>query len=164
MISDDFLDGTIANLKVIGMVPQNGRLCVRKGNICLDKDGQFQSMRRWMRGDSRDLTLMHIRNTINNAARILGHLGTSSNSIASGTVRRIVAEMQQCEIGLQNLRTTYASDSLMFANINVLIERLNIHRNTWCPPVVTQHIIARSDVPTVNVVEQKDGETNSEDV
>ena len=126
-MSEDFVDATIANLKVIGMVPKNGRLCVRKGQICLDHTDSMQGLRRWMRGDSRDLAIMHVRNTINNAVRIISHLTVSSSAAAiplSWTVQRILGEMQSCEIGLQNLRTTYADDSLMVANINVLIERI----------------------------------------
>ena len=71
MASDEFVDSTIANLKVIGMVPRNGRLCVRKGQLCIDATDQLQPLRRWVRGDSRDLTLLHVRNTVQNACRIL---------------------------------------------------------------------------------------------
>ena len=152
MASDEFVDATIANLKVIGMVPQNGRLCVRKGQLCLEATDNTQSVRRWVRGDSRDLSLMHVRNTISNATRIMqllcsttpstsSHVPPSStqgehvdpatsNLIIVGstkkkwTVRRIAEELAQCEVGLQNLMTTYMTDSIMVANIGVIIERI----------------------------------------
>jgi hypothetical protein len=92
MLSEDFVDSTIANLKIIGMVPRNGRLCVRKGQLCLETSDQLQAVRRWARGDS------------------------------------LFAELGQCEIGLQNLRTTYASDSMMVANVGVLQERIASYR------------------------------------
>lgn len=128
-ISDDFVDSTIANLKVIGMVPRNGRLCVRKGQLCLETPDHMQSVRRWARGDSRDLCLMHVRNTMYNAQRIIQHLSTGVSSDRSNWVlQQIVAELGQCEVGLQNLRTTYATDSMMVANVGVLIERISSYR------------------------------------
>ena len=125
MISDDFVDITIANLKVIGMVPQNGRLCVRKGQLCLDADDRLQAVRRWVRGDSRESVLLHIRNTVGNAVRIVSQTSqVDPPPLARWTMDRIIAEMQQCEAGLRNLCATYSSDSLTVANINVLIERI----------------------------------------
>jgi len=36
--------------------------------------------------------------------------------------------MERCRVGLQNLKTTYADDSTMVANLDVLIERQAAHR------------------------------------
>ena len=121
--SEDFIDSTVANLKVIGMVPQNGRLRVCKGQLCLENTDNVQGMRRWLRGDSRDLTLVHVRNAINNAKRVV--------LLSSGcvwTLRRIATELEQCEVGLQNLRATYMADSAMMANLGVVIERIVSYR------------------------------------
>ena len=41
---------------------------------------------------------------------------------------RLVAEMEQCDVGLQNLKTTYATDSAMVANLDVLSDRLRAHK------------------------------------
>lgn len=149
MLSDDFVDSTIANLKVIGMVPRNGRLCVRKGQLCLESEDQLQPMRRWARGDSRDLTMMHVWNTIHSAQRIIQHLvenqvqpahlvagrgsdvvpiRNNDNDPTQWVLNQILTELGQCEIGLQNLRTTYATDSMMVASVGVLIERIASYR------------------------------------
>ena len=121
--SEDFIDTTVANLKVIGMVPQNGRLRVRKGQLCLENTDNAQGMRRWLRGDSRELTLLHVRNAINNAKRVV--------LLSSGciwTICRIATELEQCEVGLQNLRATYMADSVMMASLGVVIERIVSYR------------------------------------
>jgi hypothetical protein len=121
--SEDFIDSTVANLKVIGMVPQNGRLRVCKGQLCLESTDNVQGVRRWLRGDSRDLTLVHVRNAINNAKRVV--------MLSSGciwTLCRIATELEQCEVGLQNLRATYMADSAMMANLGVVIERIVSYR------------------------------------
>ncbi len=73
-IAEMFVDQTTANLKIIGMLPKNSKLCVRHGQLSIDRDDHLQPLRRWMSRDSRDVTLMHIRNTLTNALRILNSL------------------------------------------------------------------------------------------
>ena len=148
MATEEFIDATIATMKIIGMVPKNGKLCVRKGQLCLDTV-QGQAVRRWMNGDSRDCTLMHAKNTITNAVKINRCIMTqlnnnnnnnsnnsSKNNIKEGerdrdawTLRRMLAELEACECGLQNLKTTYACDSMIIANLDVIIERQKAHQS-----------------------------------
>jgi hypothetical protein len=124
--TDDFVDATIANLKIIGMVPKNGKLCIRKGQLCIDSP-RMQGVRRWMYGDSRDMTLAHTKNTINSSIKIarsimLNYKPSHNNGI--WTLDRIFEEMDSCQIGLQNLKTTtYAGDSMMVANLDIIMER-----------------------------------------
>jgi len=145
MAAEEFVDSTIASLKIIGMVPKSGKLCVRKGQLSLDTPDKVQAMRRWANGDSRDLTLMHARNTIASAVKISKSLmaaASSSSSSSSGTgvnvnapelsiwtLERLATEMEQCEVGLQNLKTTYSSDSMMVANLDVISDRLRAHKD-----------------------------------
>lgn len=129
MATEEFVDTTIATMKIIGMVPKNGKLCIRKGNLCLDVSDQVQFARRWAQGDSRDCTLMHIRNTFNSAFKISSFLINmpTTSYMTYWTLDRLATEMAQCEIGLQNLKTTYSIDSMMVANVEVLLERLIAH-------------------------------------
>ena len=145
--AEEFVDGTIAALKVIGMVPKSGKLCVRKGQLSLDDDDNAQPFRRWFRGDSRDVTIMHARNTINSAVKISRSIVSTSPAATNGsgdkdkqgshptselarwTLERLAAEMEQSEVGLQNLKTTYANDSSMVANLDVLTDRLRAHKD-----------------------------------
>ena len=130
---EEFIDTTIAALKIIGMVPKSGKLCVRKGQLSLDVPDHAQGVRRWVQGDSRDVTLMHARNTINSAVKISKALianrcVSEGAELARWTLTRLVSEMEQCDVGLQNLKTTYATDSAMVANLDVLSDRLRAHR------------------------------------
>ena len=74
---------------------------------------------------------MHSRNTINSAVKISKALIASyhSTELAAWTLERLVNEMEQCEAGLQNLKTTYACDSMMVANLDVLSDRLRAHKS-----------------------------------
>lgn len=131
MATEEFVDTTIATMKIIGMVPKNGKLCIRKGHLCLDTPDQVQFVRRWVQGDSRDCTLMHVKNTINSAFKISRFLINmpvpTSSYMTYWTLDRLLTEMGQCEIGLQNLKTTYSIDSMMVANLEVLLDRLTAH-------------------------------------
>ena len=127
---EEFIDTTIAALKIIGMVPKSGKLCVRKGQLSLDIADNAQGLRRWVQGDSRDVTLMHARNTINSAVKISKalYMDGGASDLSHWTLSRLVAEMEQCDVGLQNLKTTYATDSAMVANLDVLSDRLRAHK------------------------------------
>lgn len=130
--NEEFIDSTIASLKIIGMVPKSGKLALRKGQLALDIPDKSQSLRRWVNGDSRDITMMHLRNTINSAIKICKSLLTATNlELAAWTLSRMINEMENCETGLQNLKTTYANDSMMTANLDVLADRLKAHKNEF---------------------------------
>ena len=134
MQGDDFVDATMANLKIISMLQKNDKIRVHKGNISIDRgDGAVQAIRRWLNRDSRDVTLIHLRNTITNAIRIARSLSdtpqhSSSQRHVRGmkdwTLQRLVGEMAAAEMGLQNLRATYMMDSGIVAAVDVLTERL----------------------------------------
>lgn len=133
--TDDFVDSTIASLKVIGMVPKNGKLCVRNGQLCIDMQ-RIQGVRRWINGDSRSMTLVYAKTTVNNAIKIarsiiLNCIGSQTcNATSQWTLARILEEMESCEQGLHNLKTTtYVGDSMMVANLDVIIERLGAYRD-----------------------------------
>jgi hypothetical protein len=129
--SEDFVDSTIANLKIIGMVPKNGKLCVRKGQLCIDNQ-RAQGLRRWLNGDSREFTLVHAKNTVVSSIKIARCilLNNSTDTTSTWTLRRILREMELCEQGLNNLKTTtYSDDSVMVAHLDVIIERQVANRN-----------------------------------
>ena len=129
-MTDEFIDSTISNLKILGMIPKNGRLCVRKGNLALDNIVHGQFIMRWMFGDSRDATLQHVRNVITSAIKIAQHLMESPEQTWSSkwTLERILHEMGSCNIGLQNLKLTYSADSMIVAQLDTLCERFDAHQ------------------------------------
>ena len=128
MSSEEFIDIIISNLKVIGMVPKGGKLCIRKGHLCLDARKAtrlhpvLQPITRWFNGDSRDLTLLHTKNTINGALKISKSM-MRDNTSDLWTLQRLMEELIACETGLQNLKATYSYDSMMLANLDVVLER-----------------------------------------
>jgi hypothetical protein len=130
-MTDEFIDATIASLKIIGMVQQNGRLCVRRGQLSLDGADRTQGVRRWMMGDSRDVAMLHVKSAIAAAVKISRMIiNTNAVGLADSsrwTLARMFTELNRCEVGLHNLKMTYTSDSMMIANLDVLIDRVVAH-------------------------------------
>jgi len=126
MNSDDQVDNIIMNLKIIGMVQKNGRLCIRKGSLTIEHDDNLQKFRRWFNKDTREVTMLHIRSTIINATKLTKGIISKQLDIElkEWAILRIFTEMTNCQSGLANLKTTYNDDSIMIANIDVLLERL----------------------------------------
>lgn len=122
---DDLVDKTMANLKLIGMINKSEKVCLRKGQLNIEQVDRLQSFRRWYNKDSRDVTLIHIRNTINDAIKIAK--GLMMNNIQSDmktwTVGALNQELKNCDTGLQNLKTTYIDDPSFLANIDVLCDK-----------------------------------------
>lgn len=122
---DDLVDKTMANLKLIGMISKGEKICLRKGQLNIEQFDRLQCVRRWYNKDSRDVTLIHIRNTINDAIKIAKGLllNNLQTDLKIWTISSINQELRNCENGLQNLKTTYMDDSSFVANIDVLIDR-----------------------------------------
>lgn len=122
---DELVDKTMANLKLIGMIKKGEKVCLRKGQLNIEYIDRLQSLRRWYNKDSRDVSLIHIRNTINDAIKIAK--GIITNNIQSDlkiwTVSALNQELKNCETGMQNLKTTYIDDPSFLANIEVLLDK-----------------------------------------
>lgn len=122
---DELVDKTMANLKLIGMIKKGEKVCLRKGQLNIEYVDRLQSLRRWYNKDSRDVSLIHIRNTINDAIKIAK--GLISNNVQSDlkvwTVSALNQELRNCESGMHNLKTTYIDDPSFLANIEVLLDK-----------------------------------------
>lgn len=131
-MNEDLIDNTITNLKIIASCPKNSRLCVRKSQLIIDTDDYLQSTRRWFYRDSRDLTLIHIRNTINNAITLIKSLNNKEFIIdlKEWTLITLLQELENAKEGLNNLKSTYNDDSVFKANIDIIIQRLTAYHES----------------------------------
>lgn len=122
VVAEDFIDSTLANLKIIGMVAKNGKVCVRKGQLTIESDDHLQPLRRWYNRDSRDVTLIHIRNTVGNAIKVCK--AADAHAELQWAKKRLVDELHAALEGIENLKTTYRSDAMMVAHLEVMADRL----------------------------------------
>jgi hypothetical protein len=139
---DEVVDRTMANLKLISMVNKGEKLCVRKGQLNIEQVDRLQPVRRWYNKDSRDTSLVHIRNTVNDAIKISKGLLANNLQIelSEWIVSALNDEIKECEIGLQNLKTTYADDSSFVANLDVMIGRCKAHSEEIEKTLVLQSV------------------------
>lgn len=131
-MNEDLIDNTITNLKIIASCPKNSRLCVRKNQLIIDTDDYLQSTRRWFYRDSRDLTLIHIKNIISNAITLIKSLNNKEIVIdlKEWTLSTLLQELANAKEGLSNLKSTYNDDSVFKANIDIIIQRLTAYYET----------------------------------
>ena len=131
-MNDELIDNTITNLKIIGSCCKNNRLCVRKNQLIIDTDDYLQSVRRWYHRDSRDLTLIFIKNTINNAINLIKSLNNNEINIdlKEWTLTTLLQELINAKEGLINLKTTYNDDGVFKASIDIIIDRLEAYYNS----------------------------------
>lgn len=126
---EDQIDNTLTNLKIIGLLQKNGRLCIRKGCLTLEIDDHLQIFRRWINKDTREQCIMHIRNTIMNAIKLTKGVIQKQIDVElkDWTLERLFVEMTNCQEGLTNLKTTYNEDAVVKSQLDVLLERLKVH-------------------------------------
>jgi hypothetical protein len=151
---DEVVDRTMANLKLISMVNKGEKLCVRKGQLNIEQVDRLQPVRRWYNKDSRDTSLISIRNTVIDAIKISKGLLANNLQIelAEWIVSALNEEIKRCETGLQNLKTTYTDDSSFVANLDVMIDRCRAHSEEIDKSLVLQSAKHESCSTDVDVV------------
>jgi len=151
LINDSFIDDIITNLKIIGMIEKNNKLSIKNGHLKLDKIDNLQFLRRWFNRDSRDQTIIFLKNIIKNVSELINRLDNFTESDKNWIVKRIVNELEKVEIGIKNLKVTYVDDSFILVNLdNILCKLKEIVRMNKIVDIdtieQTQHYTSLSDI------------------
>ena len=105
----------IINLKVIGVIPENGRICSRKGSIYIDSPSTFQALKRWFCSDSREYSVEIIRSII------FASINIYKVSTDQFTKKTIYTGITASKTGISNLKVTYSDDASLCAILNHLL-------------------------------------------
>lgn len=115
------MDATLVNLKVISKL---------EPSVKLETDGiLFQQIewsifpewaRRWWYGQSRYTTLNKIKQLYKNSFALV-----NNNTIEQTSLNRVFEALHESIDGLVKLKQTYASDSTITAQLDVIIEDVN---------------------------------------
>lgn len=124
MINDSFIDDIITNLKIIGLIEPNNKLSIKNGHLKLDKLDNLQFIRRWLNRDSREQTIIFLKNIIKNVSELIHRLENFTESDKNWVLKRIVCELESVEIGIKNLKTTYIDDSFIIVNLDNILCKL----------------------------------------
>ena len=124
MINYNFIDDIITNLKIIGLIEPNNKLSIKNGHLKLDKLDNLQFIRRWLNRDSREHTIIFLKNIIKNVSELINRLDNFTDTDRKWIIRRIVCELENVEIGIKNLKTTYIDDSFIIVNLDNILCKL----------------------------------------
>jgi hypothetical protein len=130
-MENDFLDYIFTNLKVISRIEENGKVCVRNGNLHLETN-YFQVVSRWLYSDTRESTLRFIKNIISCCISASKNiiLYDKSQTIPKHqliTLERIKNSLVLSKKGLVNIKVTYKDDITIQSSIEVIIEKIDLH-------------------------------------
>ena len=133
MSDQHYIDNVLANLKVISMVKEGGRLRLIRGQLSTDCPDPFQPVRRWLNGDTRTMMVSHVRGVIHNAINIVKieiMVTEQQDDERKWITRKIVEGLKSAQEGIRNLMNTYEHDAVVVCALEVLIDKIN---NVKCP-------------------------------
>ena len=108
------IDSIITNLALLSLVQKNEKLCIRKGHLQIDKESTFRFLKRYYYGDSRDATIIFLRELVHKLILI-----------KKDSVKEYV-DIHSIELGINNLKISYSDDLYMRACLDNLLYKLKI--------------------------------------
>lgn len=115
-----FIDQILTSLKIISMIKEGQKVCVRNGLLSLEptSTGIPAAVRRWINNDSRQSTLAYIKNVINNSLDVCNILTDHE------TIEKLSKSLSDSSTGLGSLAVTYEKDVPIVATIQVMQDRI----------------------------------------
>ena len=121
--SEEIVDHLLTSLKVISMIKEGQKVCVRNGHLSLEvqSTGVLTSLRRWIHKDNRQTTLSYIKSVVQNAISI-----TKSHNDET-SVQKILKGLEESIVGINSLTVTYSDDATVAATLQVLRDRIQLN-------------------------------------
>jgi len=118
--SEEIIDHLLTSLKVISMIKEGQKVCVRNGHLSLEvqSTGVITSFRRWINRDNRQTTVCYIKSVVHNALSITK---THNNEMS---VYKVVKGLEESVTGINSLTVTYMDDATVSATLQVLRDRI----------------------------------------
>ena len=123
--SEEIIDQLLTSLKVISMIKEGQKVCVRNGHLSLETQstGVLTSIRRWINKDNRKTTIYYIKSVVQNSISISK---IHKNSLS---VCKILAGLEESLTGINSLIVTYVDDATVAATLQVLHRRISTELN-----------------------------------
>ena len=124
--SEDIVDHLLTSLKVISMIKEGQKVCVRNGHLTLETQstGVVTSVKRCIHGDSRNTTVHYIKSVLHNSITV------SKTHRNQTSVDKITTGMTEALAGISSLIVTYADDATVSAMLQVLHDRVSTELKT----------------------------------
>ena len=118
--SEEIIDQLLTSLKVISMIKEGQKVCVRNGHLSLEvqSTGVITSLRRWINRDNRHTTVCYIKSVVHNALSVTK---THNNETS---VDKVLKGLEEAVTGIKSLTVTYMHDATVSATLQVLRDRI----------------------------------------
>lgn len=133
-------DQILLNLKILGMVPRNGR--IRRsdnGTITLENDDLLVPVKRYIYNDGRKQSILDINSILDEAFSLINIILSSKKMIENdfqlcdanrqliNQLQVIHDELSKSKKGIENLKTTYKDDIKTCASFDLMMDKINLH-------------------------------------
>jgi len=134
IITQQFIDENILNLKIISKIKENDKLLANKSLLEIDSPHLFQSVNRWYNKENRNITIEKLNNILEGTFKITKILLEKEKSDKeeislednnSQIFQTLILEMKNSLVGLENLKKTYSEDILVSSQLDLLISKLS---------------------------------------
>ncbi len=117
----------ILDLQIIKQIKENDKLGLIKipgsQKLFVDNNNYLSPLSRWYYGYNRDDTIEYLENLINKIENISQFLNNGSHYNMSQLLSK---NLEDCKIGIENLKKTYEFDSISFAKLNMISDKIDI--------------------------------------
>ena len=143
-ISQEKIDNTILNLKIISKIKENDKLNSNKDIIEINQPHILQGIERWYFNESRGVTIEKLNQICEDAFQITDELlenekTNNCNSVINMTnskkinlnennnqiFQSFIYEMTNSLLGLENLKKTYSNDILISSQLDLILKKMN---------------------------------------
>lgn len=130
----DFTEEEIfINLKVISRLKPGLKLVVQNNLLNIDNT-LFQTVVRWLYGAGRTVSIEFIERVVTKAFEFNERVVTSddkakdplTSECRNHTIIRLTTDLNNCIDGLNNLKQTYSSDSLVSSRIDYVVDKIKV--------------------------------------
>lgn len=120
------LDNIILDLQIIKQIKENDKLALIKElgtqTISVDNYSYLSPLSRWYYGYNRTNTIEYLEQLIFKIENISKFLNEGSHTNMSKMLSKNLEDSMK---GFENLKKTYENDSINYAKLNIIIEKLN---------------------------------------
>jgi hypothetical protein len=129
--SDEFVDKIITNLKIIGLIQINDKLCLRNGHLQIDPNNfGLQFLKRWFYRDSREIIIPFIKEILR-----------SSKILLENGIMVVLPELEKVTVGLSNLKMTYSHDPITIVTIENIINKVTLVIEKYQPGYTNMELL-----------------------
>tara|TARA_B110000438_G_C15789650_1_gene640045 strand:- start:458 stop:973 length:516 start_codon:yes stop_codon:yes gene_type:complete len=117
-------DQLISRLKFLSKINKNEKIDT-KNLVVQAADTYYTSLTRTYKQDSRNNTLSFIQSIIRNSFLLIDKYAKSDVISEQTIVKHLTDDIQNCKLGITNVKSTYESDTMFCCNLDTLLQNID---------------------------------------